>query len=448
MLLSDDLRTRRMFERYTERARRVLFFARYEASQHGSLAIEPEHLLLGVIREAKGITARLLARWHLSLETLRQEIEDRIPQRAPTKASYEIPFSKPVKQVLKAAAWEADRLLHNYIGTEHLLLGLISVESSLAATILSEHGLALSPVRDCLVSLLNEKPRPYREGDDDVPERLLAHLRARASSAPVVYVVPTEMKDQKEIRGHEVWALRGLALRSALESASSFPPARIELQVELDTSQLYDYVLIGVPIPEPEWFGYDRREGDVREPNRTARRLARAIEEARRQLMLDGIASYFNATVVPDVRASDVLVLTAPNGPGRGISKEDSGLPHDFGASTFGLGFAGEPPDETSLFDALRSGGRFEPFKSVGWSGAFLTSVSGSGMTLQEYGHLLEGALGCPVVDETGLYGRYTLQMEGDATSQQEFLLRLRDQLGLVLTPARRDVTFLVMRKI
>ena len=418
----------------------MLFFARYEASQHGSLAIEPEHLLLGVLREGKGITARLLARSHLSLETLRQEIEDRISQEAPARASHEIPFSKPVKQVLKAAAREADRLLHNYIGTEHLLLGLLSVESPLAATILFEHGLTLSSVRDGLVSLLNEKPRAYREGDDATPERLLAHLRARASSAPVVYVVPTEMKDQKEIRGHEVWAMRGLALRSALESASSFPPTRIELQAELDTTRLYDYVLIGVPIPEPESMTFDRREGDIREPNRTARWLARAIEEVRRRLMLDGIASHFKATIVSEVRASDVLVLTAPHGPGHGISKEDSGLPHDFGggdvslggvgigASAFGLGFAGEPPDETSLFDAFRSGGRFEPFKSVGWSGAFLTSVSGSGMTPQEYGHLLEGALGCPVVDETGLTEGYTLQMEGDATSQQEFLVRLRDR--------------------
>ena len=69
-------------------------------------------------------------------------------------------------------------------------------------------------------------------------------------------------------------------------------------------------------------------------------------------------------------------------------------------------------------------------------------------MTIQEYGHLLEGALGRPVVDETGLYGRYTLQMEGDARSQDDFVTRLRDQLGLVLTPARRDVTFLVIRKL
>ena len=64
-----------MFERYTERARRVLFFARYEASQLGSISIETEHLLLGLIREGKGLTSRIFARSHLSLESIRKEIE-------------------------------------------------------------------------------------------------------------------------------------------------------------------------------------------------------------------------------------------------------------------------------------------------------------------------------------------------------------------------------------
>ena len=66
-----------MFERYTERARRVLFFARYEASQIGSISIETEHLLLGLIREGKGLTSRIFARSHLYLENIRKEIESR-----------------------------------------------------------------------------------------------------------------------------------------------------------------------------------------------------------------------------------------------------------------------------------------------------------------------------------------------------------------------------------
>ena len=83
-----------MFERYTERARRVLFFARYEASQLGSVSIGTEHLLLGLIREGKGLTSRIFARSHLSLETIRKDIETstKIP-REKVSTSVEIPFS-------------------------------------------------------------------------------------------------------------------------------------------------------------------------------------------------------------------------------------------------------------------------------------------------------------------------------------------------------------------
>ena len=146
-----------MFERYTERARRVLFFARYEASQLGSISIETEHLLLGLIREGKGLTSRIFARSHLSLENIRKEIEGRTVFREKVSTSVEIPFSTETKRVLQHAAEEADRLLHNYIGTEHLLLGILREERSVAASILSEKGMRLTGVREDIVQLLNEK---------------------------------------------------------------------------------------------------------------------------------------------------------------------------------------------------------------------------------------------------------------------------------------------------
>src|SRR5499427_5243891 len=146
-----------MFERYTERARRVLFFARYEASQLGSISIETEHLLLGLIREGKGLTSRIFARSHLSLENIRKEIEGRTVFREKVSTSVEIPFSAETKRVLQFAAEEADRLLHNYIGTEHLLLGILREERSVAASILMEKGMRLHTVREDIVQLLNEK---------------------------------------------------------------------------------------------------------------------------------------------------------------------------------------------------------------------------------------------------------------------------------------------------
>src|SRR6187431_863730 len=151
-----------MFERYTERARRVLFFARYEATQMGSTSIETEHLLLGLIREGKGLTSRIFARSHLSLDSIRKEIEGRTVFREKVATSVEIPFSADTKRVLQFAAEEADRLLHTYIGTEHLLLGILREERSVAASILYEKGMRLASVREDIVQLLNEKTAPAR----------------------------------------------------------------------------------------------------------------------------------------------------------------------------------------------------------------------------------------------------------------------------------------------
>jgi hypothetical protein len=137
-----------MFERYTEKARRVIFFARYEASQFGAPAIEPEHLLLGLMREDKTLTAKFLQRAQASLEAIRKEIEGRAPLREKISTSVELPLAPETKRVLAFAHEESDRLQHRHIGTEHLLLGLLREERSMAAEILLERGLRLHAVRD------------------------------------------------------------------------------------------------------------------------------------------------------------------------------------------------------------------------------------------------------------------------------------------------------------
>src|SRR5690242_18475896 len=145
-----------MFERYTERARRVLFFARYEATQLGSTQIETEHLVLGLIREGKGLTSRIFARFHLSLESIRRAIEGGAVFHEKVSTAVEIPFSAETKRVLQYAAEEADRLLHTYIGTEHLLLGIVREEHSEAGKLLRRHGLTIESVREAIVQELNE----------------------------------------------------------------------------------------------------------------------------------------------------------------------------------------------------------------------------------------------------------------------------------------------------
>src|SRR5919204_483250 len=148
-----------MFERYTEKARRVIFFARYEASQFGAPAIEPEHLLLGLMREDKSLTARFLARAQTSLEAIRKEIEGRAPLREKISTSVELPLAPETKRVLAYAHEESDRLQHRHIGTEHLLLGLLREERSMAAEILYERGLKLHAVREEISRSAGGDPR-------------------------------------------------------------------------------------------------------------------------------------------------------------------------------------------------------------------------------------------------------------------------------------------------
>ncbi|MHB8301443.1 MAG: ATP-dependent Clp protease ATP-binding subunit [Acidobacteriaceae bacterium] len=145
-----------MFERYTEKARRVIFFARYEASQFGSPYIETEHLLLGLLREDKALSNRFL-RSHASVESIRKQIEAHTTIREKVSTSVDLPLSNECKRVLAYAAEEAERLSNKHIGTEHLLLGLLREEKCFASEILLERGLRLSTVRDELARTTQER---------------------------------------------------------------------------------------------------------------------------------------------------------------------------------------------------------------------------------------------------------------------------------------------------
>jgi ATP-dependent Clp protease ATP-binding subunit ClpA len=136
-----------MFERYTERARRVIFFARYEASQFGSVTIETEHFLLGLSREDKDLMNRFLGDTFLP-ESIRKEIESLSEKRAKTSTSIDLPLSDECKRILAYANEETERLGARWLDTEHLLLGILREEACLAARILHERGLRVEAVRD------------------------------------------------------------------------------------------------------------------------------------------------------------------------------------------------------------------------------------------------------------------------------------------------------------
>jgi ATP-dependent Clp protease ATP-binding subunit ClpC len=146
-----------MFEKYNEKARRALFFARYEASKLGSRVIESEHILLGVLREGEEIIKEIFSRFNVKAEQIRREVEgdrlfvDRI------SSSAELPLSEESKKILAYAAHEAESMLHQYVGTEHLLIGILRVESSTAARILTAKGLNVYGVREETISILKER---------------------------------------------------------------------------------------------------------------------------------------------------------------------------------------------------------------------------------------------------------------------------------------------------
>ncbi len=176
-----------MFERFTERGRRAVFFARYEATRFGSSTIEPEHLLLGLLHEDKNLINRFLSN-ALPLETIREEIAKSLPSREKVSSSSNLPFSNAYKRVLEYAAEEAEKLNHRHIGTEHLLCGILREEEGLAAEFLRNQGLQLDTIREELSRSRGEL-RSFRDGFSPV-----GSLRQATSRK---FLVPDERTAEK-----------------------------------------------------------------------------------------------------------------------------------------------------------------------------------------------------------------------------------------------------------
>ena len=179
---------RPMFERYTERARRVLFFARYETSQLGGAVIESEHLLLGLLREGRGLAHQILSDANLRYDDVRTAVGESLAAAPRVTTSVDRPLGVRCKQALQDAAGEADRQKTPHIGTEHMLLGLLHETGSVTAGILAASGVTLesartavaagmrpAPLRDLHVVLVQVTIRP--EMEDAFRETLLHNAR-------------------------------------------------------------------------------------------------------------------------------------------------------------------------------------------------------------------------------------------------------------------------------
>jgi ATP-dependent Clp protease ATP-binding subunit ClpC len=158
-----------MFERFTDRARRVVVLAQEEARLLNHAYIGTEHILLGLIHEGEGVAAKALESMSISLEAVRNQVEEIIGQGGSSPSGH-IPFTPRAKKVLELSLREALQLGHNYIGTEHILLGLIREGEGVAAQVLVKLGADLSRVRQQVIQLLSGYQGSSGSGQSSRPE--------------------------------------------------------------------------------------------------------------------------------------------------------------------------------------------------------------------------------------------------------------------------------------
>jgi ATP-dependent Clp protease ATP-binding subunit ClpC len=184
-----------MFNRFTERARKVIILAKEEARRFNHDYIGTEHILLGLIREGEGVAAAVLQNMGMSLETIRLEVEKLVQPGPTTQILGDIPFTPRAKKVLELAAEEARSLGHNYIGTEHILLGLIREGEGVASQVLMNLGLDLNIVRNQVMQFLGSATPGYGQAAQkaktktpalDAFGRDLAYLAREGKLDPVI----------------------------------------------------------------------------------------------------------------------------------------------------------------------------------------------------------------------------------------------------------------------
>jgi ATP-dependent Clp protease ATP-binding subunit ClpC len=183
-----------MFERFTERAVRVIMAAQEEAKRLGSAFVGPEHLLLGMLREGEPVVLKTLEQYRIDPATLKGRIEEEIAgQPTAEKIGPEIPFNAEVKKVIELAWDEARGLGHSYVGVEHLLLGILREGTGSAGEILKEMGITIASAKNRIVTILGEvstvqkrMPRPSRTPILDGFSRDLSALARERKLDPVI----------------------------------------------------------------------------------------------------------------------------------------------------------------------------------------------------------------------------------------------------------------------
>jgi len=159
-----------MFDKFTERARKVMSLARREAQRLHHEYIGTEHILLGLVLEGQGVAANVLKSMQIDLDRLRREVEKIVKPGPAAEPSVQIPFTPRAKKVVELALEEATTLNHNYIGTEHLLLALLREQEGIAAHVLRSLGVKLEDVREEVIEFLGGPSEQEEEADEEQPQ--------------------------------------------------------------------------------------------------------------------------------------------------------------------------------------------------------------------------------------------------------------------------------------
>src|SRR5262244_2306678 len=191
-----------MFDRFTDRARKVMNLAKAEAQRLNHEYIGTEHILLGLVQEGSGVAANVLRNMGIDLKRIRAEIEKLVKGSSTMVPMGNLPFTPRAKKVLELSLEEASQLGHNYIGTEHLLLGLIKEGQSIAAKILESLGARLDEVRQETLALLGDQyyPRPKKRSQTPVLDEFARDLTQLARESKLDPVIGREQEIERVIQ--------------------------------------------------------------------------------------------------------------------------------------------------------------------------------------------------------------------------------------------------------
>jgi uncharacterized protein (TIGR03435 family) len=391
-----------MFNRFTSRALQVLFYARSQVSQLGSSAVEPEHILLGVLDEGKGLASRILARTSGTLDDFRSDIVRRLTRRETISESDDIPFSASCERVLQCAGEEADRLLHNAIGTEHLLLGLLREERSVAAEVLAARGLRIEAVREAIVELLSSGEQPEPPGPPPTPANTYQWPEIPFVPSRTVHILYSGIRSQQPpVINHAgpVFSAYGFTMKDIIVRAWEANRWHVDMTFGFNDDTRFDFLMV---LPQEETTG------------------------SCLGLLKSAIGQHFDVDVKIEKCRRDVYVLTNTNSSGQMLRRYPDPEPGTGCALVAFSVFMGRSPNAPMFpLDAF----------SV-HSVPFLVLVNW-------FEEILDGQ----VIDETGLPGIYGFELKKRVNTPEAFMQLLADEAGLVITQQQRELPTLIVRQ-